>query len=226
MNGVVTHPALRSKVTAGESSKGRESEVTCCGDTGSVYVSTTSSSSSKSYANYNGTTQLLNASSSTASSNQSYATAAPPVNIQVNYNNVAACPGESSKRPSNFLTNGEDEHFANEDANGFFITGGAGSSSNNILSNNAQNPNYFDGAASSNFNGNIILECNSGTTPDSVRSLSPPDSKRQRTMLEKTCAIWEGFEPLKQSRQLTVSEWRQQSRFWTHGDYLDDSSNV
>ena len=59
------------------------------------------------------------------------------------------------------------------------------------------------------FNGNIELKdaCLCGYS-------SPPNtSKRQKVMLEKSCAALEGFEPLMPARPLTVSEWRQQSRF-------------
>lgn len=82
-------------------------------------------------------------------------------------------------------------------------------------------PNNSCCSSTANLNGN--LEGSSYSRRNSSDRLSPPESKRQKTLLEKTCAIWEGFEPLKTSRTLTVSEWRQQSRFWAFKAWLYSS---
>ncbi|KAF2360239.1 PTP type protein phosphatase [Trinorchestia longiramus] len=78
-----------------------------------------------------------------------------------------------------------------------------GSSSASCPNTGASNSPSNSCSSSVNMNGN--LDSSSGGR-NSCDRLSPPESKRQRTLLEKTCAIWEGFEPLKTSRQLTVSE--------------------
>ena len=177
------------------SSKERELQVSC---SGGGFITTTSCNSSRStYVDCIKTSAIACEGSSHGSKSDCIV-----ANSQMNYNTMlSSVRNVPNPLTSNHTCNGTTFNIDDSSTN----WSSRGDPQRSILATAPPSTSTCNSLSTScNYN-NGNLECSSGGV-ESVRSLSPPDAKRQRTMLEKTCAIWEGFEPLKPSRQLTVSE--------------------
>ena len=207
----------------GGSNKERDLEVKCCSETGTAYVTTTSTNIARGYSDC--TNVIVNRIDSSTFSNQ---IVDHEIESLSNFNSHCNNRCSSDMGPSPTYATGESDYQSNSRNHTpetclQSASGGCGGSVSPIMRGFATGmtspPNIPCNSNSqlgmcSVVNGNV--ERSHHSSRDSLRSsdsLSSPESKRQRTMLEKTCAIWDGFEPLKPYRQLTVSEWRQQSRF-------------
>lgn len=214
-----TISCLRSKILeVPVSNPERDLKVTCCSETGSLYV--TAASTNKTTTFMDCPSIIVNCSGGSigigairndlneASTSSNYNLVCNQRTICPDFavtNDSSRCtmrsPADLDLIPTGLTCSIHNPSRNNSDS------GAASVISVRCDGNNAPTSNiksYYNGNMSDS--GNVIASNIRDSSVRSRGSASPPEAKRQRTMLEKTCAIWEGFEPLKPTRQLTVSE--------------------
>lgn len=183
----------------------RDLKITCCSETGSLYVTTTNSDKKVAFMDSPNVIVNCTGSIGAISNDLEEVTASTS-----NYN--CMCNGRNSlyQEPSNNTCNFKRPLSNGDNSSASIVCAVHGTMRHPCVGPSSSTPGGSNCGSLGNslYNRNIesgILPLNKETGDKSQGSTSP-DVKRQRTMLEKTCAIWEGFEPLKPTRQLTVAE--------------------